>query len=205
MDGVGGWHGCVVWVGRADGTLSLGGAPVPSLGNVIVLSASPPPATDVTVEVAMSILRMTELTSSSVTKAMRPSFETHTPDGLSNLALVPMLSSTALPAFPAMLPAKMVTAEVLMSMRLMLLLKLSATKAKSPDGEMLTPFGALNLAATPTPGVLPAVEPAIVVVELCAIAGAEPSRSSSTETQGARWQVSCGRSRRRACAHEART
>jgi hypothetical protein len=82
----------------------------------------------------------------SATIAKRLSGEMATFDGKENIELVPVPS-----AKPLVEPAKVVTEDVERLILRILLLLVSATRAKTPSAEILTPPGEENLELVPVP------------------------------------------------------
>src|SRR6266699_2730545 len=124
---------------RPPGSLNLAAGPVPlTLPNVPAV-----PASVVTTPVAMTIRRMV-LLPLSATYRLVPLLSMARPLGRRNVAAVPVPS--ALPAVPAVLPARAVTTPVAMTIRRMVLLLLSATYRLVPLLSTARPWGWLNRA-----------------------------------------------------------
>src|SRR6266699_2908961 len=142
---------------RPPGSLNLAAGPVPlTLPNV---PAVPPSV--VTTPVAMTIRRMV-LLPLSATYRLVPLLSMARPLGRRNVAAVPVPS--ALPAVPAVLPARVVTTPVAMTICRMLLPFRVDTYRLVPLLSMTRPPGPLNVAAVPMPSALPAApEPASVL------------------------------------------
>src|SRR6266581_3734058 len=140
------------------GPLNVAAVPVPS-----ALPAAPVvlPARVVTTAEAMTIRRMVWLVLSA-TYRLVPLLSMARPVGRLNRAAVPVPST--LPAVPAVLPARVVTTPVAMTIRRMLLPPRVDTYRLVPLLSMTKPPGWLNVAAAPVPSALPAApEPASVV------------------------------------------
>jgi hypothetical protein len=96
----------------------------------------------------------------SVTTANKPFVDMVAPIGYLNRELVPNPF-----AEPTDEPANVVTDAVDITIWRIRWLKVSATKAKEPSGEMVTPKGRYNWELVPTPFAEPSDEPANVVTE----------------------------------------
>src|SRR6266571_3724870 len=133
----------VLSTARPPGALNVAAVPVP-----LALPAAPVvlPARVVTTPVAMTILRML-LPLRVATYRLVPLPSMAMPGGWLNVAAVPVPS--ALPATPVVLPAKVVTTPVAMTIRRILWLFLSATYRLVPLLSTARPWGALNRAAAP--------------------------------------------------------
>src|SRR6266699_3199776 len=142
---------------RPLGSLNLAAGPVP-----LTLPTVPAvPASVVTTPVAMTIRRMV-LLPLSATYRLVPLLSMARPLGRRNVVAVPVPS--ALPAVPAVLPARVVTTPVAMTICRMLLPFRVDTYRLVPLLSMTRPPGPLNVAAVPMPSALPAApEPASVL------------------------------------------
>src|SRR6266581_4476337 len=148
---------------RPPGLLNVAAAPVPSAPPLVPAV----PASVVTTPVAMTIRRMVWLVLSA-TYRLVPLLSMARPVGRLNRAAVPVPSK--LPAVPAVLPARVVTTPVAMTIRRMLLPPRVDTYRLVPLLSMTKPPGWLNVAAAPVPSTLPDV-PAVPARVLTTPAG----------------------------------